>query len=260
MFQPGDYVICKYGGGSGEVVVGRVKRLDGDDALLENLLTGGEALRKVRVLEKRNAVVTEAQAQSIIAVYQKTGSRMVARIAAVNLAVEIGARKPAAARAAAHASPNARAARRDEEDAPFWGQVRLALRAHVNRTIGHLAVIAQDAVRDEFEGELRIAIEAMKTKLRVVHMRHGTFTRIGFAQVVEACRVLRLPAPNPGQLPSLQLAKKHKALRVHEHHPDKNGGAGSAALLQEALDAFKVIEAYCTQQHNVRQQTINTLR
>lgn len=70
-FKKGKYVVCKYQGKNGDVIVGSVESVRSNGhVLLKDLLTGGTRTKRIDVLTSRNRVVPKRLALSIVEEYQ----------------------------------------------------------------------------------------------------------------------------------------------------------------------------------------------
>ena len=85
-FKKGYWLVCKYKGDNGDLIVGRVEsvRTNGQ-VILTNLLTGALSTKSAAVLLKRNVVVNKALADKVLAIFEAEGKKE-ARAAAVRLA------------------------------------------------------------------------------------------------------------------------------------------------------------------------------
>jgi len=97
------YVICKYEGDNGDLIVGKIASVRSNgDIVLVNLLSGQRAVKHVDILAKRNIVVFKVIAEKVIKAFQdaiKKGdlerdARKAARTVAVAEAIRSQVRKP----------------------------------------------------------------------------------------------------------------------------------------------------------------------
>ena len=86
-YKKDQYVVCRYRGVNGDVIVGRIDsvRRNGP-VILEALLDGSMRMKREDVLTQRNIVVTKAEADSVVAKFKETKSYPAAREKAVELA------------------------------------------------------------------------------------------------------------------------------------------------------------------------------
>jgi len=80
--KAGQYYAAKYQGDNGDLIVGKVKsvRTTGE-VILENLLSGKIATKKVSVLQVRNKRITKAQAAELVDLYEQNSKAEVRALA-----------------------------------------------------------------------------------------------------------------------------------------------------------------------------------
>lgn len=105
-YRKDQYVICKYNGDNGDLIVGRIESVRTNGLVnLTNLLTGKVATKKSSVLTRRNLVVKKAVADTIVRIERVDGKAR-ARSAAATVATELQS-KPHAKKYAAQVTVSA---------------------------------------------------------------------------------------------------------------------------------------------------------
>lgn len=76
------YVLCKYNGDNGDLIVGRIESVRrGGDVLLTNLLTGNRSVKKSEVLLRRNVVVHKKYADEVVRRGKEHGAKEARQLA-----------------------------------------------------------------------------------------------------------------------------------------------------------------------------------
>lgn len=88
-FVKGNYVVCRYRGESGDVIVGMVLKTRAGKVHIKNLLTRTTSIRSLAIVERRNIVVPRTKAITIRTVFEKNGDKKAARKMAVSVAKAI---------------------------------------------------------------------------------------------------------------------------------------------------------------------------
>lgn len=83
--KAGQYYAAKYNGRNGDLILGRVKSVRSTgEVVLENLLSGNKALKRIDVLRRRNKRISKAQADKLLE-FSRLHSRQQTREEAVRM-------------------------------------------------------------------------------------------------------------------------------------------------------------------------------
>jgi hypothetical protein len=87
-YKKNQYCVCRFAGKrNGDVVVGRIESVRKNGSILiESLLGGTLRVKSSEVFSQRNLIVSKAEADNVVTVFEKTGSAIAAREAAVQIA------------------------------------------------------------------------------------------------------------------------------------------------------------------------------
>lgn len=87
-FLPGSHLVCRFMGESGDVIAGKVIKVQVGKVHIKNLLTNNTSIRKLAIVKKRSIIVPRSKAVAVRALFEKTGNKKSARVLAVSIATQ----------------------------------------------------------------------------------------------------------------------------------------------------------------------------
>jgi hypothetical protein len=125
----------------------------------------------------------------------------------------------------------------------IWVALRQAIGSIVKHKADRLKIaeLEQQELFNWLEREIMSVIDSFDN--RVGRFRQGK-VEVTRRQVLQACHVLHVEPPSPGEAVDIGAAKKNYRRLLHEYHPDKSRAENAAVLYQAVIEAFDTIEQY----------------
>jgi hypothetical protein len=126
----------------------------------------------------------------------------------------------------------------------LWPAICGLVDGYIDARIGDAGFEVDGIVRD-FKAEMNTAYNSFRSRIQNFLSRGKK--KMSFTDVLNACEVLDIDPPGPGEMPDMDLAKKKFRILVQQYHPDAGGNEKTKDSYQRVVDAHNCLKEFCRQ-------------